>query len=469
MTRGSRDFDRRLGAAEEWLGRLERRVGLIERATGTRPRPTAEDWHARPGRERLYRMRLRTARSRMSAIAVLLVLAWAITALPAALATDTSGAAPDPSATVTASASPTPTADPVAPADPATTADPGMTTDAPPSPTDTSTPAPTDTGTPTATDTNTPTPTDTQPPSQTSSPPVPGTTKGGGPTLVLPPPGGGDIGHSHARHERHHRSDRQRWQHWRPSTNGTWSTRKLDRAAARARRRGWSTARIAHDIYAPFPVMGPANWSDSWGAPRYVGGYHPHAGQDVLCRWGAPVLAVEDATVTYGYNTLGGKVAYLSREDGSFWYYAHLSRTADRLEGTAVAQGDIIGRCGATGDATVPHVHFGFEDANGTMLDPLHALRIMLRLAEAGLYHVPNREPLPVPTPDPSGTLPPLPWPRHPLPEHTPSANALGVTDQQVTIATSVIVAIGVLGPLAFLYRRTRRTLPPPSTPRKHA
>jgi murein DD-endopeptidase MepM/ murein hydrolase activator NlpD len=172
--------------------------------------------------------------------------------------------------------------------------------------------------------------------------------------------------------------------------------------------------------------------------------------------WGAPVIAIEDATVTYGWNALGGKAAYLSRPDGSFWYYAHLSRTRPGLEGTAVSQGDIIGRCGATGDATVPHVHFAFETADGKMLDTLHALRVTLRLAEAGLYrpsHQPSEQP--VPTPDPSTALL-TPWPRKPMGPQ-PGPASLGSEAPEMSLATGVLVAIGVLGPLAFLYRRTRR------------
>lgn len=388
----------------------------------------------------------------MTGIAGLLLFLWLVVALPVALADGTTTATPSASATVepttapTATGEPTPVTQTTAPAPDPTTSD-----VASPAPTDTTTPAPTQTQTSTSTPTSDPT--------QTFTPP-PDTGSRGVPTLVLPTPPDGTIGHSHARHRHHHIPDRERWKHWRPKTTGTWSTRILDRAARHARQQGWSTARIADQIYAPFPVMGPASWSDSWGAPRYAGGYHPHAGQDVLCRWGAPVIAVEDATVSYGYNTLGGKVAYLTRSDGSFWYYAHLSRTAGRLDGQPVAQGDIIGRCGATGDATVPHVHFGFEDANGQMLDPLHALRIMLGLAEARLYKVPrDPEPQRVPTPEPPAAAPTA-WPRKPIPSEAAPATPTSGTSPEMTLATGVLVAIGVFGPVAFLYRRTRRIAP---------
>jgi murein DD-endopeptidase MepM/ murein hydrolase activator NlpD len=229
-------------------------------------------------------------------------------------------------------------------------------------------------------------------------------------------------------------------------------------AAQQARRKGWSTDRIAHRIYAPFPVMGPASWSDSWGAPRWAGGYHPHAGQDVMCVYGAPILAVQQGVVTFGHNGLGGDVAYLTRPDGSFWYYAHLSSQAMSLDGTTVEQGDIIGHCGTSGDATVPHLHFGFEAADGTMLDPLRPLLVMLHEAQSSLDDAADHEDARVPTPDPSTALPNLaPWPRHPIP--TEQA-AVAMARPDIPVAAGVLIAVGVLGPLGFLYRRSRQVEP---------
>jgi murein DD-endopeptidase MepM/ murein hydrolase activator NlpD len=344
--------------------------------------------------------------------------------------------------------------------------------DTSPSPSPPATDTPTDSPSPTPTETVTPTPTptvgpsDTPPPSPSATPdPTPSVEHGGTPTLVLGAPARAHGRGVHDGRHRGHRAERRRWRNWRPSTDGAWSTRRLDRAASIARRHGWSTARIARDVYAPFPVMGPAAWTDTWGAPRFAGGYHPHAGQDVLCRWGAPVLAVQAATVTYGHNALGGKVAYLTRRDGSFWYYAHLSAQATELEGRRVEQGEIIGRCGATGDATVPHVHFGFVAPNGTMLDPLHALRVMLRQAEASLPGARRQEaPTHVPTPTSVPEAAPLaPWHRGPVDPQAP-ASQTPEPAPAASLAAGMVVAIGVLGPLTFLYRRTRRvsTFPPP-------
>jgi len=180
----------------------------------------------------------------------------------------------------------------------------------------------------------------------------------------------------------------------------------LDRAADRARKKGLDPRRIANEIYAPFLVVGPATWSDSWGAPRFAGGYHPHHGQDILCRYGAPVLAVQGGTVRFGADPLGGREAFLERKDGSFWYYAHLKSYATGLaSGDRVETGRVIGRCGASGDATIPHVHFALFTAEHVAVDPMRALISWLRAAEKSLpsvRHDTGRRPVPaliLPTP----------------------------------------------------------------------
>ena len=190
------------------------------------------------------------------------------------------------------------------------------------------------------------------------------------------------------------RRHRGSWKGWAPDPRwGTYGTAILDRAADRARRKGWDQERIASEIYAPFLVVGPATWSDSWGAPRFAGGYHPHHGQDILCRYGAPVLAVQSGIVRFGADPLGGREALLERKDGSSWYYAHLKSYGSGLaSGDRVTTGRIIGRCGASGDATVPHVHFALFTAEHVAVDPMRALISWLRAAQKRLPGVRHHE-----------------------------------------------------------------------------
>src|SRR5207244_2243242 len=49
-----------------------------------------------------------------------------------------------------------------------------------------------------------------------------------------------------------------------------------------------------------------ASYTDSFGAPRYAGGYHPHAGNDLLAPMGAPIHAPFAGDATEDNNTPGG-------------------------------------------------------------------------------------------------------------------------------------------------------------------
>ena len=74
---------------------------------------------------------------------------------------------------------------------------------------------------------------------------------------------------------------------------GTYATHDLVAAAGLLGATGWSEERIRREVYAPFIVVGPASWADSWHAVRHGPGpvVRQHEGEDVLCRSGSPVLA----------------------------------------------------------------------------------------------------------------------------------------------------------------------------------
>ncbi|HYN36181.1 MAG TPA: M23 family metallopeptidase [Actinomycetota bacterium] len=82
----------------------------------------------------------------------------------------------------------------------------------------------------------------------------------------------------------------------------------------------------------------------------------------------------------------GGRVARLYSEDGSYFYYAHLSgwNNKEFSTGDRVQTGDVIGYCGNTGNAitTPPHVHFGWYQASGESRNPMGVLVGWLREAE---------------------------------------------------------------------------------------
>lgn len=88
-----------------------------------------------------------------------------------------------------------------------------------------------------------------------------------------------------------------------------------------------------------------------------------HRAVDVLAPRGTPVVSADEATVlAIKQNGLGGKVVYCTDPSRQLvYYYAHLDRYADGLrEGQRLAQGELIGYVGTTGNApaNVPHLHF---------------------------------------------------------------------------------------------------------------
>ncbi|HEX9377328.1 MAG TPA: peptidoglycan DD-metalloendopeptidase family protein [Actinomycetota bacterium] len=105
------------------------------------------------------------------------------------------------------------------------------------------------------------------------------------------------------------------------------------------------------------PVDQPRGYGDSFGAPRYAGGYHPHAGNDIMAPEGTPVRAPFDGVVEEDYNGLGGNAIIEHGADG--WIYgAHLSAYGATGQ---VAKGEIIGYVGNTGDAQGGPMHLHFE------------------------------------------------------------------------------------------------------------
>jgi peptidoglycan hydrolase CwlO-like protein len=105
------------------------------------------------------------------------------------------------------------------------------------------------------------------------------------------------------------------------------------------------------------PVDDPRAFGDGFGAPRYAGGFHLHAGNDILSNYGTPIRAPFDGVAKPTYNTLGGNSVYVYGAQG-YVYNAHLDHYSDNSNGPVQA-GEIIGFVGDTGDAIgTPHDHF---------------------------------------------------------------------------------------------------------------
>ncbi|WP_277438876.1 M23 family metallopeptidase [Streptomyces sp. SPB162] len=99
-----------------------------------------------------------------------------------------------------------------------------------------------------------------------------------------------------------------------------------------------------------------------------------HTGQDFAAPTGTPVSVIHSGTITsaawagsYGYRVI------LTLDDGTEIWYCHLS-TMVRTSGK-VGTGETIGRVGATGNVTGPHLHIEVRPGAGDPIDPMPWLR----------------------------------------------------------------------------------------------
>ena len=137
-----------------------------------------------------------------------------------------------------------------------------------------------------------------------------------------------------------------------------------------------SNPRQAADAYVDItiicPVLGGSAYGDTWGAPRSGG--RKHQGVDMLAPTGTPLQAVVSGWVNHRNNRLGGTTISLLGDNGSRYYYAHLS--AYEGEPGYVAVGQVIGYIGDTGNATgVPHLHFEIRPGGGIPINPYKSMR----------------------------------------------------------------------------------------------
>jgi murein DD-endopeptidase MepM/ murein hydrolase activator NlpD len=100
-------------------------------------------------------------------------------------------------------------------------------------------------------------------------------------------------------------------------------------------------------------------------------GSRPHEAIDILAPRHTPVLAVQAGTIAKLFvSNAGGITIYQFDPSGRLaYYYAHLEKYADGLhEGQAVAQGDVIGYVGTSGNAPpgTPHLHFAVFELDET-------------------------------------------------------------------------------------------------------
>jgi murein DD-endopeptidase MepM/ murein hydrolase activator NlpD len=103
-----------------------------------------------------------------------------------------------------------------------------------------------------------------------------------------------------------------------------------------------------------------------------------HNGVDYAAPAGAPVAAVAGGIVTFaGWSGGGGRTVRVRHASGYESEYLHLSSIAAGVRaGVRIGQGELVGRVGATGLATGPHLHYGLR-RNGAYVNPVREHRNM--------------------------------------------------------------------------------------------
>ncbi|MFI9205832.1 peptidoglycan DD-metalloendopeptidase family protein [Streptomyces sp. NPDC053048] len=140
------------------------------------------------------------------------------------------------------------------------------------------------------------------------------------------------------------------------------SDRRADRSTGGGARTGSYTLPVgSYTLTAGFGQSG-----NMWSAN--------HTGEDFAAPTGTPVKAVGGGTVTQaGWAGAYGYRIVLTLNDGTEIWYCHLSSMV--VTSGKVGPGTVIGRVGATGNVTGPHLHLEVRPGGGSPVDPLSWLR----------------------------------------------------------------------------------------------
>ncbi|HEX2274888.1 MAG TPA: M23 family metallopeptidase, partial [Acidimicrobiales bacterium] len=155
--------------------------------------------------------------------------------------------------------------------------------------------------------------------------------------------------------------------------SGANSTSTLIAALKTLETIGLPADEVVRTGFGHFPVGGLATFTDDFGDPRFTPTFHTHQGTDIFAAFDTPVRAPFNGVVRFADEAVGGKSAYVTTADGTFYYMTHLKSFAQGVaSGSRVSQGQIVGTVGDSGNAKggAPHVHFEIHPRGGAAINP---------------------------------------------------------------------------------------------------
>lgn len=160
------------------------------------------------------------------------------------------------------------------------------------------------------------------------------------------------------------------------------------------------------------PVNGKGKRTGIFGSVRIMNGQprSPHNGEDIGAPLGTEVVATNDGIVRITVDHIfSGRGIYVDHGLGFYSMYFHLSDVLVR-DGDLVKAGQLIGKVGATGRATGPHLHWGVK-LNGARVNPYALLDLPFKNGSSPASSVAN----------------PIPETTTPIPQAVP-VNEIGVS-----------------------------------------
>ena len=169
---------------------------------------------------------------------------------------------------------------------------------------------------------------------------------------------------------KHYREQRITLKNPQQVTPDAANLKRIDRELAEQNRAyAQFSARQPSNLLFDKPVNGPL--SSPFGVRRFFNGEerNPHAGLDFAVAAGTPIKApAAGKVILIGDYFFNGRTVFVDHGQGLISMFCHMSKIDVQL-GQELPRGGLIGKVGATGRATGPHMHWNIS-LNDVRVDP---------------------------------------------------------------------------------------------------